>query len=117
MKKLILIIFLLILLFPFNAFALTDTAKSTVVMDIDSGRVLYQKNMNEKRLIASITKIMTATIAIENGNINDIYKIGEEVLPMYGTNIYLDKDIIGNIDVFVNTKKEKKKNFFSKLFN
>ena len=90
MKKLILIIFLLILIFPFNIFALTDTAKSTVVMDIDSGRVLYQKNMNEKRLIASITKIMTATIAIENGNINDIYKIGEEVLPMYGTNIYLE---------------------------
>ena len=28
-------------------------------MDIDSGRILYQKNANEKRLVASITKIMT----------------------------------------------------------
>ncbi len=59
MKKFLFIFLFFFLLFPFNAFALTDTAKSTVVMDIDSGRILYQKNMNEKRLIASITKIMT----------------------------------------------------------
>ncbi|MBR4619271.1 MAG: hypothetical protein IKO49_08205 [Bacilli bacterium] len=44
---------------PINIFAFTDTSRSSVVMDIDSGRILYQKNMNEKRLIASITKIMT----------------------------------------------------------
>ena len=36
-----------------------DTAKSTIVMDVDSGRILYEKNINEKRLIASVTKIMT----------------------------------------------------------
>lgn len=36
-----------------------DTSKSSVVMDLNSGRVLYQKNANEKRLIASITNIMT----------------------------------------------------------
>ena len=59
-------------------------------MDIDSGRVLYQKNMNEKRLIASTTKIMTFLIAIENGKLEDIYKVGDEVLSMYGTNIYLE---------------------------
>ncbi|MBR4619266.1 MAG: D-alanyl-D-alanine carboxypeptidase [Bacilli bacterium] len=35
-------------------------------------------------------KIMTATIALENGDLEDAYKVGEEVLEMYGTNIYLE---------------------------
>lgn len=57
--KLIKIIILLIILFPLNIYAFYDTAKSTVVVDMNSGRVLYQKNQNEKRLIASTTNIMT----------------------------------------------------------
>ena len=89
-KYLLFFFFLFILCFPISVFAFTDTAKSTVVMDIDSGRVLYQKNMNERRLIASTTKIMTFLIAVENGKLNDIYKVGDEVLSMYGTNIYLE---------------------------
>ena len=59
-------------------------------MDMDSGRILYEKNANEQRLIASITKIMTATVAIENGNLNKEITIGEEVLKMYGSNIYVE---------------------------
>lgn len=59
-------------------------------MDIDSGRILYSKNMNEKRLIASITKIMTATIALEDGNLDREVVVGEEVLKMYGSNIYVE---------------------------
>ena len=91
MKKILLYFsFVSILVFPTSVFAFTDTAKSTVVMDIDSGRVLYQKNMNDRRLIASTTKIMTFLIAIENGKLDDIYKVGDEVLSMYGTNIYLE---------------------------
>lgn len=90
MKKTFLFVIIILLLIPLNVFAFNDTSKSAVVMDIDSGRILYQKNMNEKRLIASITKIMTATIALEKGNLDDIYKVGNEVLEMYGTNIYLE---------------------------
>ncbi|MBO5138204.1 MAG: D-alanyl-D-alanine carboxypeptidase [Bacilli bacterium] len=67
-----------------------DTSRSSVVMDIDSGRILYSKNMNEKRLIASITKIMTATIALEDGNLDREVVVGEEVLKMYGSNIYVE---------------------------
>ncbi len=81
---------LLILLIPKNIYAYSDTSRSTVVMDVDSGRVLYKKNPNEKRLIASITKIMTATIAIENSNVNKKITVGEEVLKMYGTNTYIE---------------------------
>ena len=72
-----------------TTYAISDTAKSTIVMDMDSGRVLYEKNADEKRLIASITKIMTAVIAIENGNVNDYVTVGEEVLSMYGSSIYI----------------------------
>lgn len=89
-KKIFIVLIIFLIIIPINVFAFNDTSKSSVVMDIDSGRILYQKNMNEKRLIASITKIMTATIALENGNLNDVYKVGNEVLEMYGTNIYLE---------------------------
>ena len=88
MKKSIL--FLTLLLFPLSCYAITDTARSTIVMDMDSGRVLYEKNADEPRLVASITKIMTAVIAIENGNISDEVVVGEEVLSMYGSNIYIE---------------------------
>lgn len=77
------------LFFPKCVFAIADSATSAIVLDVDSGRVLYQKNVNEKRLIASITKIMTAVIAIENGNLTDVFTAGEEIMSMYGTNIYL----------------------------
>lgn len=59
-------------------------------MDIDSGRILYEKNADEKRLIASITKIMTAIVAIENGDLSKKVTVGDEVLKMYGTNIYVE---------------------------
>ena len=59
-------------------------------MDLDSGRILYEKNANQKRLIASITKIMTAIVAIEEGDLTEKITVGEEVLSIYGTNIYVE---------------------------
>ena len=47
------------LFLPNIVFAKMDTSKSSIVMDIDSGRILYKNNIDEKKLIASITKIMT----------------------------------------------------------
>ena len=63
---------------------------SRVVMDLNTGRVLYKKNMNEKKLIASTTKILTAIVTLENTDIEKEITIGEEVLKMYGTNIYIE---------------------------
>ena len=85
MKKLY-IILLLFLIFNINLV----NAKSTVVMDMNSGRILYKNNENKSSLIASITKIMTCIIVLENGNLDDIVIVGNEVLTMYGTNIYLE---------------------------
>lgn len=76
------------LIFPISAVA--DSSKSSIVMDLDSGRVLYEKDANHQRLIASITKIMTAILAIENGDLDKKVIVGEEVLSMYGTNIYVE---------------------------
>ena len=67
-----------------------DNSKSSVVMDMDSGRVLYQNNINERRLIASTTKILTAIIVIERGNLDREVEVGNEILKMYGTNIYIE---------------------------
>lgn len=51
---------------------------NAVVMDADTGTVLYNKGMNEVRYPASITKIMTALLAIENSSLTDQVTIGAE---------------------------------------
>lgn len=58
-------------------------------MDYDTGRILMSKNENKQKLIASTTKIMTCIIALENGDLKSIRKVGEEVLKSYGSGIYI----------------------------
>ncbi len=89
MKKISFLIFLFVL-FPLSINALNINSNSLVAMDMSSGRVFYEKNKDEKRLIASTTKIMTLITAIENGDIKDIVEAKEEVLKMYGSNIYIE---------------------------
>lgn len=47
-------------------------AESAVVMDANSGTILYGKEANTKRYPASITKVMTALLAVENCNMSDV---------------------------------------------
>lgn len=47
-------------------------AKAAVLMDADSGRVLYARNGEEQLPMASTTKIMTLIVALENANTDDI---------------------------------------------
>lgn len=47
------------------------TSETAVLIDADSGQVLYNKNMHEKMYPASTTKILTGLIAVENGNMGD----------------------------------------------
>ena len=58
-------------------------------MDMDSGRILYGKNINYKQSVASISKIMTAICVIENVDINKTVTVGDEVLKSYGSGIYV----------------------------
>lgn len=84
MKKII--FFLIIFIYP-----LFINAYSYAVMDADSGRILSSSNMMEKHLIASTTKIATAIVGIENGNLNDIYEASDIIDTVYGSMIYAKK--------------------------
>jgi len=86
MKKLIL--FILLFLIPIKVLGLS--ASSVTVMDMDTNRVLYSYNQNEKRLIASISKIMTSLVTLNNSNIKDIVEIDKSVLKSYGSGIYVE---------------------------
>lgn len=46
-------------------------AQSAVLMDAGSGRILFAKNGQEERAMASTTKIMTCILALENGGLDD----------------------------------------------
>jgi D-alanyl-D-alanine carboxypeptidase (penicillin-binding protein 5/6) len=68
-------------------------AEAAILMDGLSGQVLYGHNENEHLAIASITKIMTAIIVLENGDLDQEVTIGPEVLDrkeVYGTLLYLE---------------------------
>lgn len=45
---------------------------SGVLMDLSSGKILYEKNMDEKRYPASLTKILTAIVVLENCKLDEI---------------------------------------------
>ena len=90
MKRIVIVILLIVMLVPTNVSGLSLSCRSCVLMDSDSGRVLYAKDENNPRLIASITKIMTAILAIESNRLTEVVTVGEEVLTMYGSNIYIE---------------------------
>ncbi len=66
-------------------------AKSTIVMDMESNRILYSENIHDKRSVASISKVMTCIIAIESGKLFDEVIIGDEINSSYGSGIYIQK--------------------------
>ena len=57
-------------------------------MDMDSGRVLKSKDKDTPRLIASITKIMTCILALENKNIEDIVTVDDSINKSYACNLF-----------------------------
>ncbi|MBR3198647.1 MAG: D-alanyl-D-alanine carboxypeptidase [Bacilli bacterium] len=73
MKKIkILLLILVILPFKVNAIELNISSKNAILYNIDSNEILYKKDSDSKVQIASLTKIMTALVALEN--IQDIDK-------------------------------------------
>ncbi len=86
MKKIILII---TLLFPFIVKGISTSATSAILMDTDNNRIIYSKNIHEVRSVASISKIMTAVLAIESGKLDDEVKINSSINKAYGSAIYI----------------------------
>lgn len=87
MKKIV-VLFLSFIIIPLNSFAMS--AEKAVVMDINSGRVLYNLNGDDPRLIASITKIMTCLITIMYSDLNKTVVVDEDILKAYGSSVYLE---------------------------
>lgn len=63
------------------------TSNAAIVMDQSTGRVLYEKNMRKRLKIASTTKILTAIVAIENGNLNDKVTISKKAAGTGGSEV------------------------------
>ena len=68
---------------------LSNSASSACVMDKDSGRVLYAKNEDYKLPMASTTKIITAIVAIENANLDNVITITKDCVGIEGSSVYL----------------------------
>lgn len=76
-----------ILFFPVDVDAVS--AQRAILVDARTGRILYEKNADERALIASTTKIMTALIVCEQCNVLDRMRIPKEAVGIEGSSMYL----------------------------
>nr|WP_276536609.1 D-alanyl-D-alanine carboxypeptidase family protein [Tissierella carlieri] len=94
MKK-ILVLFIFVFLFSTYSFSYADdltlSGEGAILIDMDTSEILYEKNSHSQFYPASTTKIMTAILAIEHGNMEDIVTIDQEVVDLTdGSHIALE---------------------------
>lgn len=89
LKKIIQAIIIIILILPIHIKAIDTSATSAILMDMDSKRILYAKNIHNVRSVASISKIMTALLAVESGKLQDKVTVGKEIESSHGSGIYI----------------------------
>lgn len=65
------------------------SADQSVLMEQSSGRVLFDKDAHKQRPVASITKTMTAIIAIESGKMDETVTVSKRAAYAEGSSIYL----------------------------
>ncbi len=69
-------------------------AQAAILMDANTGVILYSKNIHERLYPASTTKIMTALLAMENGNLDDTVEFSYDAVfsvPADGSNMGMDE--------------------------
>ncbi len=66
-------------------------SKGAVLLDSDTGAVLFAKNADQRMYPASLTKIATAIYAIEKGNLDSIATVSSNAVRQDGTRVYLDE--------------------------
>ncbi len=76
-----------VLIFPYKVGAVS--AQKAILMDGETGRVLYEKAADSRSLIASTTKIMTALIVSEQCNVLSRVRIPREAVGIEGSSMYL----------------------------
>ena len=91
MKRLFsLVLFVFFILFVTkNVNAMSVSAECACVIDMSTGRVIYEKNAHKQHTMASTTKIMTALIALENSNLDDVVTVSKNAAGKEGTSLYL----------------------------
>ena len=110
MRKILIFIFL-ILFIPITQvhgeeLNLAENAKSAILIEASTGEILYQKNANERLAPASMTKIMSLILImenIENGNLkwNDIVVVSKNASSMGGSQIFLETNEMMTVEDLV----------------
>lgn len=93
MKKTFILTLLFCIIFnSFNyTFALATSCESVLLFELETQNILYTKYPNKKMYPASVTKIMTAIIALEIGNLDDIITVDDKTpYEIYGSKIALE---------------------------
>lgn len=67
----------------------STTARSAVVMEQSSQRILYSKNCDEHLPMASTTKIVTALTVLNHANLDDVVEVSPKAVGIEGSSIYL----------------------------
>ncbi|MGN0597414.1 MAG: D-alanyl-D-alanine carboxypeptidase family protein [Ruminiclostridium sp.] len=76
------------------------SAASAILINADTGTVLYAKNENEQRAIASTTKILTALITLESGDLDTQFTVDSNAIKVEGTSMGLrERDIVTRRDL------------------
>jgi D-alanyl-D-alanine carboxypeptidase (penicillin-binding protein 5/6) len=72
-----------------QAEAIQTNAQTAALIDVTSGVILYSKMGDKQMRIASLTKVMTAIVAIEQGNLSDLVSTSKRAAGREGSSIYL----------------------------
>ncbi|MDE7361757.1 MAG: D-alanyl-D-alanine carboxypeptidase [Oscillospiraceae bacterium] len=92
MKKILALIVAAAFVFPMfsvKADAVSTSAVSAVLIEAETGTVLYEKNADEQRAMASTTKIMTAILTIEAGDLDSEFTVDSYAIMVEGTSMGL----------------------------
>lgn len=65
------------------------TAKSAILIEANTGKVIYERNADERRPPASTTKMMTLIVALENGKLDDLVTASENASQTEGSTMWL----------------------------
>lgn len=100
MKKWI-VSLVVILFFGFHSIQVNAAYASYVVMDAENGRTLVGQNEHERLPIASLTKIWTALIVLEQSELTDLVYVSNRAALVEGSSIYLEQGQTYTIDYLV----------------
>ncbi len=89
MKRIICIALVLLMMVPFSASGLGTSAKGAILINGDTGEVIYEQNADTRLPMASTTKIMTALLLCEHGDFDREITVTAEMLRVEGSSMGL----------------------------